>query len=191
MPVKGLMLVFWGIVLAALDLRINQVDLLPDPLGYVLAFAGCLAMSRANGAAGPAALAAFLLIFLSIPDVIEHKEILSTNGSVTYYQDRYWVISIFKNLVDLFFVWRLLSVIHELASERSHADLATAALHSRRLYLWMTVAGMSWTAIFWVYPQSLWVAAIPLFIFWVFVILKLLKVISRAHRELADERGFA
>lgn len=60
----------WGFLLAALDLRINGVDLLADPVGWLLAVVGLWTMSSRHGGFQVAVVLAAIEVVASLPLVV-------------------------------------------------------------------------------------------------------------------------
>ncbi|MEZ5097129.1 MAG: hypothetical protein R2731_14115 [Nocardioides sp.] len=63
----------WGFLLAALDLRINGVDLLPDPVGWVLAAVGVWALAGRSLGFRVAAVLASVEAVVSLPLVVSEE----------------------------------------------------------------------------------------------------------------------
>ena len=71
---EGFIKIFWGLLFVALDIRINSIDLLlPDFVGYILIVKGLTLLSTEHHYFQKARLAAVVMIFLSLPSLIEIK----------------------------------------------------------------------------------------------------------------------
>ena len=62
--VTGFGQIFWGLLITALDLRINGLDILPDGLGYVLAATGANKLATHSSRFGTAGLICWVLAVL-------------------------------------------------------------------------------------------------------------------------------
>ena len=65
---RPLSTVAWGLLLIVFDVRINELDLLPDPIGWAMAFFALWSLSRVHPAFGTASVAALAGGLVSIPD---------------------------------------------------------------------------------------------------------------------------
>ena len=67
-PLKPLAATAWGLLLVVLDLRIDDLDLLPDPVGWLVVLLAVGSLSRLHRAFAVAAAAAALGLVASVPD---------------------------------------------------------------------------------------------------------------------------
>ena len=80
---KALNLIFWGYVLALLRVDIG-IDILPDPIGYIMIAVGCNELYRSFSIAKFPRAIAIALIFISIPTLILDLYQVTTIGWLTY-----------------------------------------------------------------------------------------------------------
>ena len=112
--------VFWGLLLAYLDLRIDDLDLLPDGLGYFLVVLGCVGMHRASARFSFAGLLAFLLIGVWF---------------VSWYVTESVALELVETILDCALLWNLMGGIMELALRRNRPDLSAIAERRRVHYV--------------------------------------------------------
>lgn len=62
--------VVWGLVLVAADIRIDSVDVIPDPLGWLLVLGGLVPLSRLDPWFTGATVAAGCALAMSVPDLM-------------------------------------------------------------------------------------------------------------------------
>src|SRR4051794_14859712 len=60
--------VAWGLLVVVIDLKINQLDLLVDPIGWAIALFALLRLRELHPAFGAASAAAALGLAVSVPD---------------------------------------------------------------------------------------------------------------------------
>lgn len=113
--------IFWGLLLAFLDFRIGEFDVLPDGLGYLLVAAGCggLALSRQFAVAR---LLCFVLagLWLLEPAVPRNDQ---------------WILDVVTTVAHCGMIWELLGGVREFALAMHRPDLAQRAANRRQLYV--------------------------------------------------------
>jgi hypothetical protein len=60
----------WGLSIVVVDLRVNGLDLLPDPIGWFLVFWGVVVLGGGDLLAGPSRWAVMSAVVLSVGDVV-------------------------------------------------------------------------------------------------------------------------
>ncbi len=65
---RALATVVWGLALVVADIRFDDIDVLPDPLGWALAVAALGSLARLHPAYGVAAGASSIGVVVSLPD---------------------------------------------------------------------------------------------------------------------------
>lgn len=113
---KSLSQILYGYVFILLDIRIG-VDILADPVGYLLIALGCLKLGEKFADGKLAAYIAITMIFLSIPSVFIDFNLVE-NGSWYYYSNGLFV----GELVMTFYLFRLLKLLAEAAGQTDLKD---------------------------------------------------------------------
>ena len=67
-PLRSLRLVFWGLIAVVVDVRIDGPDVVPDPVGWLVALVGVARLARLHPGFGVAALGCGLGLLVSLPD---------------------------------------------------------------------------------------------------------------------------
>ena len=172
---KSLGLVFWGILLAMLDFRINGFDLLPDFLGYLLVAIGCTGLISASSLFKPARLIAWILVIF---------ELASLAGARLGEP-----ISSVDSLLDLVLIWCVLGGVIELAVAQGREDLARRATVRRKLYLIATLISFLMPRLFPRGFESAEIAGIFSILLVVFILVLavlILHVLYQAKSELHE-----
>lgn len=102
---KALNLIFWGYVLALLRVDIG-IDILPDPIGYIMIANGCNKLYRSFTIAKFPRTIAVALIFISIPTLIVDVNQVTTIGWLSYA----FVLAI-GQLILVYYLFRLLKAM--------------------------------------------------------------------------------
>lgn len=105
---------FWGYFLIVFDLNIG-IDLLPDPLGYILIATGCSKLQAQYPVAQKAWLFSTLMIFVSLPTVF-----VNIGESPNIGWDIYSITLMILKLIIVFF---LFSVLLDIAKEYGESGL--------------------------------------------------------------------
>ncbi|WP_096272486.1 hypothetical protein [Paucisalibacillus globulus] len=104
--------IFWGFLFVLIEINLEFIDILPDPIGYILIFTGISYLANRFPAGNKAKAWAFALIFLSIPDVfISNMEIntLHRFSGWSIYQTALGVL----RLILIFYLFHLMLAISE------------------------------------------------------------------------------
>ncbi len=115
-------LVFWGLFLVIFDVSINQFDLLPDFIGYVLVAAGLGGLTSLSGQFATAQTYAWVLVPLALLA-------LSPLGGLG------WVLGLVSLGLHCAMMWFLLGGIMDYATARHRPDLAEHASTRRMAYV--------------------------------------------------------
>lgn len=80
---NALNLIFWGYIIALLRIDIG-IDVLPDPIGYIMIAIGCHKLYKSFTTAKKPQVIAIILIFISIPTLIVDVYQVTTLGWLSY-----------------------------------------------------------------------------------------------------------
>ena len=119
---RALSRILYGMVFIFLDIRIG-VDLLADPIGYLLIAVGCLKLSEKYADGKSASIFSTILIFLSIPSVFIDFNLIQS-GAWHYFSNFVFA----GEVVLTFYLFRMLREIAEKAVRKDLAD------RTRRLF---------------------------------------------------------
>ena len=110
---------FWGLLLVVFDFSINNFDLLPDGIGYLIVASGCGGLVVLSPRFSTAKTLSFVLAALWLIGFAIHGEIATAYGIAT-------------TVVNCVFIWQLLGGIAEFATKCQRSDIAMRA-HNRRI----------------------------------------------------------
>ena len=102
---SALNLVFWGYLLALLRFEIG-IDILPDPVGYLLITLGCFGLREHYPIAQKAGMLAIGMIFVSIPTVFINLDEVNSFGWGIY-----TTVLLFSKLILVYFLFLTLKTI--------------------------------------------------------------------------------
>ncbi|HEY1172555.1 MAG TPA: hypothetical protein VGH19_14390 [Verrucomicrobiae bacterium] len=121
-------LVFWGLVLIGIDVRVG-FDLLPDFIGYILVAIGCSRLGAASRRFPFTSNLAWIMVGLSLISIVMPGGVLSR------------LLYLVSALVDCGMMWQLLAGIIELTEVKGRSDLAKDADRWRTAYMVIAVIG--------------------------------------------------
>lgn len=114
---------FWGLLLVVLDFSINNFDLLPDLLGYVILMFGCSGLLGVSPSFSRARLAAGILVLLSV------IQFFNPTPSAAF--------GLVWSIADACMIWWLLGGIMDQAKALERPDLRTRASNRRVAYVFL------------------------------------------------------
>lgn len=114
--------IFWGLLFVILDISINQFDLLPDFIGYILVAVGARGLVATSSRFGTASTLSWILTLLSLMGFF-------TSGDVAT------LLGIVNLIVDCAMMWTLLGGVIEFTASNDRLDLAERASHRRIAYV--------------------------------------------------------
>lgn len=126
---SGFLKLFWGLVLVYCDFKINQVDLLPDFVGYLLVALGCSDLNRHIPRFSASYVAALALIVLSIVDML-----IATEPA----------FALVCAVVNCVMIWSLFGGLADLAGQYARRDLIEKANFRRTFYV--IFSALAWFA---------------------------------------------
>ncbi len=112
---------FWGLLLVVLDFRINNFDLLPDLVGYIVIMLGCAGLNGVSANFSKARVLAGILV------VLEVIQLINPTHSIPF--------NLFCTVVDVCMIWYLLGGIMDHAMARERLDLRMRASNRRVVYV--------------------------------------------------------
>ncbi|WP_112179507.1 MULTISPECIES: hypothetical protein [Paraliobacillus] len=124
--------IFWGFLLAVIEIHIYVIDILPEPVGYFLIAGGLIWFKETYKEAKYAHQLAMILVVISIPSVfIQQQPIdqITTFGSIW---GAYGLLIQIVNLILVYFVFRLLVAI---AIQKSANELARGTTILFKVYM--------------------------------------------------------
>ncbi|WP_174731562.1 hypothetical protein [Mesobacillus harenae] len=126
---------FWGFILVLIEIHLIVVDILPDPLGYLLIFWGVQSAATEDPAGKKAKTLALILMFVSLPTIFiqqnqtanEFGQLAPIDGWAFYMH----AIGLLK-LVLVFFVFKMMISI---VKERGESDLVSRTSTTLLVYM--------------------------------------------------------
>ncbi|RKP53018.1 hypothetical protein D7Z26_14855 [Cohnella endophytica] len=123
---KAYSIIAWGLALELLDFRINNFDLLPDVLGYLLVAIGLSRLKEGRRYFGVARWAAVVLMFFSVLPLIGMESTISlTSGDKPGFQAL--ALTSVTTAIDLLMLYGICRGIRSSAINRSKWELALSA----------------------------------------------------------------
>jgi len=169
---KKFRMILWGLLLVVLDFKINQSDVLPDSLGYILMAIGCAGASGASRQFLWAACVAWGLFVISL-----------IGGVLTGKASTLFAIVIIG--LDCAMVWMLLGGIKDVALDKRREDLVQRSEDCRIAYVITDVLAIL-VVLFPLGESVNGVALVILLVVSLLVGCLIFDLIHRAQRELAD-----
>ena len=126
----GFSKLFWGFIFL-FDLNINNFDILPDALGYVLIYLGLRQLTDLDINFQIAKKIAFLLIFLSIFDILISLYLLNDLLLTTSMA----IFNLVYLIIGLIMVYRVFFGIQESSKRSNNFNLETKAIYTWKLFL--------------------------------------------------------
>lgn len=120
--------IFWGLILVILDLNINNFDLLPDFVGYILVAVGAGGLKAISLRFATASTLSWVLMCLSLLG-------LFVSGDYTV------ALTIIALAVDCVMIWKLLGGVIAFSEKHNRTDLAMHASKRRLAYVVLMVLG--------------------------------------------------
>lgn len=137
----GFAKVFWGLMLVFLDIRMNQFDILPDLLGYILVYAGLSGLSGLHEHFRKAKAFCIPLLIVSIFELLSFRlrfEI-TVDTAVTPVSFVVILMTVAFSLLDLFMIYHLCKGIGCLAKQAGAYPLEEKARQRWTYYLWIAI----------------------------------------------------
>ncbi|MFD2639194.1 hypothetical protein [Piscibacillus salipiscarius] len=126
---KAILLIFWGLLIVFLDFRLNEFDVLMDPLGYVITTVGFNFFANNIQPARTAQIISILLAGLVIPEMfVDPNATYTTLGLWNFYFLGVTILSI----VLAYYIFLLLI---ELADQMNRSDLKRRTEKTMKAYL--------------------------------------------------------
>ncbi|MDP5275580.1 hypothetical protein [Chengkuizengella axinellae] len=164
--------IFWGI-LFWFDFRINDFDILPDIVGYILIFSGLSLLLQQNSHFISAQKLSIPLIVLSIFDVITLNI-----GFLGYF------IFVGFTILNLLLVFHLCKGIEVWARFNAQYQLADLAMNRWKIYFIVSVVGAALVTGALIILPLAFLLIIPLLIANIIAIILLLTLMKNAQKEL-------
>jgi len=163
--------IFWGLLLVVLDFSINQIDILPDLIGYILIALGCRGLSKVAPRFLIAANLAWLMALLAAASYV-------IRGNLPGF-------SIVYTAIDCSMMWFLLGGVIDLANFRKRPDLSQRA--SSRRIAYVAIVGLSTLlGLMAESSRDFGEVLIALVVGMIVVLCLILHLIHRAIHELSD-----
>lgn len=128
----GFLHLFWGF-LFLVDIRINNIDILPDVIGYVLFFLGFVKLEQRSGHFRCAKYASVALIILSVVTIV-----LSVSPPNSWLFIFVYNAALF--VLKLYMVFHICYGISEMAGRKGHRAFQNKAVQRWRWYLAVVAA---------------------------------------------------
>ena len=164
--------IFWGLMLVTLDFKLNEIDILPDFIGYFLFVLGCGGLVSASSHFSTARTLGCILLVLSLIEYVSPREIATV----------LWFITLAANCGMM---WFLFGGVMELATARQRSDLFEQASKRRAVYIvLMLVGSLSGLLAPIVPPDVATIISATYLLSLFFVVYLILQLIFRARLEL-------
>lgn len=136
----GLSNIFWGLLLVFVDIRLNQFDIVPDLIGYIIAYAGFSQLSSYHSHFANAKLAVIPLLLFSILELFQFPA--SYQVSMTEAAPMtgpMLLVALAATVLSLYMIYQLCNGLGYLARQAGAPELAQKSEKRWKYYLWMTL----------------------------------------------------
>lgn len=123
---EGYNKLFKGLIVVLIDIRLNNFNICPDILGYIIIVSALGILENQHSAYGKAKSFAIALIFFSIPDIYQANNILDGIG-VSNYNILFMIISTIAGIMELVLIYYISEGIINIAKDRGLNELAEKA----------------------------------------------------------------
>jgi hypothetical protein len=139
-----------GVIFITFNFRIQGVSILPDFIGFILIFSGLSGLTHLGPKFEKAKSLAFILIFLSIPQVYEVNVELDRVSSFSEIGAWYviaLILSLITSILFLMLAYNLYMGIHEIAVARQHTYLAEKSRLAWKFIIVLTIVTVAFVFI--------------------------------------------
>jgi len=133
--------IFWGYILVLVEIHIVAIDILPDPVGYILIVSGATLLIQDFPVAKKARNLAVILIFVSLPTVIIQQHIdYFLLGQPSLFHG--WsVYSTGLGLVKIILVFYIFQLLMSIVKTSGNQALLTRTSRTFKVYITIMLAG--------------------------------------------------
>lgn len=177
-------MIFWGFLLTLLEIHIQFIDILPDPVGYFLIFLGLRDLVEKYPSGKNAQVLAAILGVLSIPTVFINES-GSTNPMETPFTT-WWVYSeimMITNLILIFFIFQLMLKI---ADDYQNESLETYTRKFFKVYIWTNIFLLIFNSFFINLPREVAITLTVISLVFFIIIEIMFLVLLRKYMKLDD-----
>ncbi|QRG66048.1 hypothetical protein [Brevibacillus choshinensis] len=137
----GLSKIFWGLLLVFVDIRLNQFDIIPDLIGYIIAYAGFSQLSSSHSHFANAKFATIPLLLFSILELFQFPASyqVSTTGAASM-SGPIILVSLLSTVLSLYMIYHLCKGLGYVAREAGAPELAEKSENRWKYYLWLTLS---------------------------------------------------
>jgi hypothetical protein len=115
------------------------IDVLPDFVGYLMIATAANRLVPLHHRARGVRNLALLLVYLSIPTVIQYTVVTAQIGNVTTWKAPLWPLTVVVGLFELVLVWRLCGLVADLARRVGDAGIEGQAQTRRVVYVLLKI----------------------------------------------------
>ncbi|WML44432.1 hypothetical protein [Neobacillus sp. PS3-40] len=126
---------FWGFFLIFIEIHIIKVDLLPDPLGYLLIFLGIKALSKGTLVGKKAQAMAMVLIFVSLPTIFIYQNGKANEFAQILPLDGWNIYMNALGVLKIMLVFYIFKIMLSLVNERSEIALVKRTTTTFHIYI--------------------------------------------------------
>ncbi|KGX89944.1 hypothetical protein [Pontibacillus marinus] len=176
--------IFWGYLMTLLEIHIQFIDILPDPIGYLLIFLGIQSIVEKYPIGNKAQVMAAILGVISIPTVF-----INESGSMNPMEapfTMWWFYSqimMIANLVLIFFIFQLmLKIVQDYQDE----ELETYTWKFFKVYMWSNLALLIFDSFFINLSSEVFVALTVAAVVFYIILDIMFLVLLRKYIKLED-----
>ena len=166
-------LIFWGLLLVLIDVRISGFDLFPNFIGYILTAIGCAGLSRLSSRFTHAKTFGWILSILSLVMYFVGTELLLSFNIVNF-------------ALNLGMIWFLFAGIMDLSFFRQRPDITLHASRLRLAYVLLMTVGTAITLLASDSQDIATVASVAVFVIILPLIVLMLLFIQKVKREICN-----
>ncbi|QHE50760.1 hypothetical protein [Pontibacillus sp. HMF3514] len=138
--------IFWGFLLTLLEIHIQFIDILPDPVGYFLIFLGLQTLVEKYPIGNKAQVLAAILAVLSIPTVFINES--GTMNPMDSPFTMWWVYSEVMMIIDLILIFFIFQLMLEVVKDYQEEALETYTRKFFKVYILSNLALIIFDALF-------------------------------------------
>ncbi len=137
-PVSGFSSLFWGGLVVLIDININEIDIMVDPIGFVIAAVGMHRLAPQLRRSHLILTLFYALLILSMFALFRPAAEITVfqEGNFNFTISRLWFIDVLDLAVTTAFVWVFFGALAQLAQRAESEPLRDKAYRCRTYFLW-------------------------------------------------------
>ncbi len=130
--------IFWGYLMTLLEIHIQFIDILPDPIGYLLIFLGIQSLVEKYPIGNKAQVMAAILGVLSIPTVFINESNSMNPMEAPF--TMWWFYSEIMMITSLILAFFIFQLMLKIVQDYQNQELETYTSKFFKVYIWSNLA---------------------------------------------------